>query len=527
MATSVVPSTAGKLNATPPPHAVNQKLTCSTAVLTELLRGAGPTIGSRAAAAAATTSPCPLFPTESEDYYCLSCYARCSGLSLLVGPHTRHDYLPFSDAVLYMPAALLRETQEVVRESEESFVKPWRMQDQQRAETLTYLLQLRQSKVSAAAQLMEELQQVDQQLLHLTEAKAVDLSNWRYQQRALRRKMEKLKSGADTLFASLRTDSRAPQSRSTQAAPSWQHSQQVAQKELAHVRSLLTQQLQQLEIDEAAAHQQLETWHRLLNAVPHGNSDEKEALTHTPEALYQPTGQTETFVYASPAPPPAQSTRVSNAIDQPSLHASNAEVVLLQHALHSINDGLRHRLLHAAAASLTSSSASSRLPSSSREGTTFSYSPYTPVVAAGVVTGDTINSSLPPLPDATPLREAKASFAPPLPAPAASSASHEGERLAVEFKSSPPPRQSARVMASSAVDMQVDDGEHLQRARWQSWRAQERAVKESLNAMLQSATASADNGTGTSPSSSPPSSSVEKSCGEYGAMAALRGPLNF
>ncbi|KPA76184.1 hypothetical protein ABB37_07943 [Leptomonas pyrrhocoris] len=543
MATTVATTTttaAGRRATSPPPpptHPADENLTSSAALLAELLRGAGPTSHSHspaAAAAATSTNRCPLFPTESEDYYCLSCYARCSGLSLLVGPHTNHDYLPFQDALLYMPAALLRETQEVVRESEESFAKPWRAQDQQREETLAYLLHLRQSKVAAVARLMEEIQQVDQQLLHVTEAKAVNLSNWRYQQRALRRKMEKLKSGADTLWASLTADVQAPSSRPTRvaaaatAAPSWQHSQQVAQKELAQVQGLLQQQLRQLEIDEAAALDQLQTWHGLLNAVPQGCNGETEKLPphHSPVRAHstQPT---------SPAPPSPSSSAVPgalvcSAVEPPALHPSNAEVVLLQHALRSVNDGLRHRLLRAAAASLASSSASSsssRLPSSSREGTSCSYFPYTPVLAA-----EMISSGLSPLPGETPLREQVAVAAlshPPLtPEATKPAATGEGKRPAAALKSPPRrPRSPTSGSAPSGVDLQAEEEEkdgHAQQARWQSWQAQEQALKASLNQLLQSAAASVENSARTPPSSSLSGSSNEKSRGAAYGAAMLR-----
>lgn len=525
----------------PPPSASQpgQKPTSGAATLAELLRGADHF--SSHACTTTTATPCPLFPTESEDYYCLSCYTRCSGLALLVGPHTSHDYLPLKDALLYMPAVLLREAQEVVRESEESFAKPWRVQDQQREDTLAYLLHQRQSKVAAMTRLLEEIRHVDQQLLHATEAKALDLSNWRYQQRALRRKMEKLKCGADTLSTSLGTDGAAPSS-SSLSAPSWRHSQEVAQKELAQVRSLIAQQLRQLEVDEDAAHRQLETWHRLLDTTV-----AKKAMVQRPSAaeLRNPWEQTVPFTDATNSPsqqtlspqadPPTfltpHDTNTGTLVDQPSTHPSNAEVVLLQHALHSIDDGLRHRLLRAAAASLTSSLSSS--PSGSRDGMCDSHTPYTPVVATDAAMSQTINSSLPPLPEETPLRESTTKTSPYF------SFIVHGRKGVAEGEDH---TQSTAAATFGMVDTPADDvdarhpqpqppqQQQQQQTRRQSWRAQEQALKESLNQLLQTTTAAvaaaAPTGSDIRNVLSSSISLFEKSGGDYGSVSAMSGPVS-
>jgi hypothetical protein len=506
---TAVPAAATEQRASSSTQPPNPKLTNSSAALAELLRGSGSAVGCRLA------TPCPLFPTESEDYYCLSCYTRCSGLSLLVGPHTSHDYLPLEDAVLYMPAALLRETQETAQESEESFTKPWRAQDQQREETLAYLLDLRQRKVSAVAKLMEEIAHVDQQLLHTTEAKALDLSNWRYQQRLLRRRLEKLRCGADTLAASLNTA--LPKSPS---APSWQHSQQVAHGELAQVQRLITQQLQQIEQAEEGARTRLETWRRLLDGAPQncietntkGPVGAPELSRHLQEQAIPSTEAPSLPVPSPTQTPSAENTRVGSVVYPPTLHPSNAEVVLLQHALLNINDGLRRRLLRAAAASFVSSSSSSlsrsRLPSSYPDGIHDSSSPYTPVMATDITTGDTLSSPLPPLPDETPLRNPSSVGAPPAHARAESGAIDDtnaaGRQRPTVEPPSPPPRQQAHVAASPSGMVSTpavsgggedlnDDAQQEQRqeARWQSWQAQEQALKESLDQLLRGATASA------------------------------------
>ncbi|GET87631.1 hypothetical protein, conserved [Leishmania tarentolae] len=510
-----------------------------------------------------TSSPCALFPTESEAYFCLSCNARCSGLALLVGPHTNHDYLPLFDALLYMPAALLREAREVVQEAEESFIKPWRVQDQQREDTLLHLLSLRRSKLAAVTQLIAEMRQVDHQLLHVTEAKALDIANWRYQQRELRRKMEKLCRGATVLascFAAASSPSAASgvtnlaAEKSRPAAtvcPSSSHTRCVAQKELTKVREVLQKQLTQLEEEERSSAQRLETWHRLLSEVPWGGNASGDfsctadptggvkgytphvgpsaaapsaaaaaGMIHTPahEPPPQPCSYYSEHVHASeaaagvplqreqqqtPSLSPSQGTS-SVMVDRHSAHPSDAEVVLLQHALHNINSALRQRLLHAAAASLASSS-SSRSPTTSH---------HTLGREEAAVTSVTI-SGLPPLPDATPLRSMQEfmqtfSNSGSVVAPHdEQSAEHPSEKRLgsvnvaaaaahtsqtgreQQRETSPLPRcaEEKVPVAPAESGATLDAAEEAQRhVWWQSLQAREQAVKDSLDQLLQSAT---------------------------------------
>lgn len=519
-----------------------------------------------------TSSPCALFPTESEAYFCLSCNVRCSGLALLVGPHTNHDYLPLFDALLYMPAALLREAREVVQETEESFTKPWRVQDQQREDTLLHLLSLRRSKLAAVAQLIAEVRQVDRQLLHVTETKALDVANWRYQQRELHRKMEKLHRGATALvscFASASSPSTASgatelaagksQAAAT-ACPSLSHTQCEAQKELAKVRETLRRQLAQLEEEERASAQRLETWHRLLSEVPWGDNassdfsctadttgGDKDGAQHVRPSAAAPSAAAEGMIHTpahGPPPPPcsyySELWRASEAaagvplqqeqqqtpspsaspgantavVDRRSPHPSDAEVVLLQHALHNINGALRQRLLHAAAASLASSS-SSRSPTTSHHISGREEAATTSVTISG----------LPPLPDTTPLRSIQDFIKSPsgssgAVAPCAQqSAAHPSERLpgsanvvtaayasqpgkGQQQETSPLPRcaeATVPIAPAEAVSAEaaLDAAEETQRrVWWQSLQAREQAMKDSLNQLLQS-----DTTTSSSPSS--------------------------
>ncbi|KAG5508537.1 hypothetical protein GH5_06787 [Leishmania sp. Ghana 2012 LV757] len=527
---------------------------------------------------ASTRSPCTLFATESEAYFCLSCNVRCSGLALLVGPHTNHDYLPVSDAVLYLPSALLRETREVVREVEEGFTKPWRVQDQQREGTLLHLLGLRRSKLAAVAQLMAELREVDHQLLHVTETKALDVANWRYQLRGLHRKMEKLHRGAtalSTCFAPasspMGNDTTGVDAGESQGAatscPPWPHTQHVAQKELAQVCQVLQVQLAQLEEEEYASAQRLEAWHRLLSEVPWG-SNASDTLSNAADSTGGENGGTQHVTPSTAAPGAAAAGAIQTPAHEPSLqprsyyseswhapeiaaadapctstpsapqrqrqqqtsslspspeadtaaavrrplHPSDAEVVLLQHALHNINGALRQRLLHAAAASLSSSSSSRSPPTShhafSRE---------------AADTGITI-SGLPPLPDATPLRsiqdltKSASTTSEAAAAGAQQGSTHTSERLtgcasvaaavhatqsakgrqqetsplSRSAEATPPATPAEAEAAGTVLDAAEQEEEEAQRrVWWQSLRAREQEMKNSLNQLLHSvATAS-------------------------------------
>ncbi|KAK7198709.1 hypothetical protein NESM_000834900 [Novymonas esmeraldas] len=516
---------------------------------------------------APTASSCTIFPTESEDYYCLSCNTRCSGLGLLVGPHTSHDYLPLSDALLYMPAAILREARDVAHEVEESFMKPWRVQEQQREDTLLHLLDVRRSRLAALAQLVVEVQQMDQRLLCITEGKALDVANWRYQQRGLQRRIEKLHRGATTLASCFAPSSTAAAADATGArvrssseatGPSWLHTQCVAQKELAQARRLLQTQLAQLDEAAAASSRRLETWHRLLRTEAPDDDDDGggyaaaaaasnaegspvESYTRAPDAA---TGMIHTPVHDPPPPPypprPCNSLRHAHAhahlptaaaaaaaavapkarsppeaalteqreydSSQPPPrhsspggrspppaahrppHPSDAEVLLLQHALHNINDKLRQRLLHAAAASLASSSSS---VSSTR-------SPLANARGAAVAV------ALPPMPEATPLRNVRDPMAT---ADAATRAlTHANATACVRPSAespamdwyprgaSPPPRGAdvtppTVTAIAAAEDVVCDVHEDPRRVRWQSLCVRERQLKESLDQLLRSGVA--------------------------------------
>ncbi|CAG9572306.1 conserved hypothetical protein [Leishmania major strain Friedlin] len=463
-----------------------------------------------------------------------------------------------------MPAALLREAREVVQEAKESFTKPWRVQDQQREDTLLHLLNLRRSKLAAVAQLVAELRQVDRQLLHVTEAKGLDVANWRYQQRELYRKMEKLHRGATALAscfalaspsstASGATDLAVGKSQAAATAcPSLSHTQCVAQKELAKVRETLQIQLAQLEEEERASAQRLETWHRLLSEVPWGGNasgdfsctadttgGEKDGTQHARPSAAAPSAAAAGMIHTPAHDPPPQPCgyyselwRASEAAagvplqqeqqqtpslsaapgtntavaDRGSPHPSDAEVVLLQHALHNINGALRQRLLRAAAASLASSS-------SSRSPTTSHHTSGGEEAAAASVT----ISGLPPLPDVTPLRSMQDFMKSPsgsssavLPC-AQQSEAHPSERLpgsanaataayasqsgkGQQQEMSPLPRcteatalgaPAEAVTAGAALDAAE---EAQRRVWWQSLQAREQAMKDSLNQLLQSVT---------------------------------------
>ncbi|KAI5687247.1 hypothetical protein MNV84_02399 [Leishmania braziliensis] len=479
---------------------------------------------------------------------------RCSDLSLLVGPHTNHDYLPLSDALLYMPAVLLRETREVVLEAKEGFTKPWRVQDQQREDTLLHLLELRRRKLAAVAQLMAELRQVDNQLLHITETKALDVANWRYQQRGLHRKMEKLLRGATALATCFAPVCSSPTDASAAdvdtgksqgvatACPSGSHTQSVTQKELAQVRRILQVQLAQLEEEKYASAQRLETWHQLLSEVPWGGSasgdfscaadttgGEKDSTQHIRPSIATPSAVAAGMIHTPAHNPPPQprshhperwhasevaatsapctSTPGAPLHEQqqtPSLpsspetdiavtnrrspHPSDAEVVLLQHALHNINGALRQRLLHAAAASLSSSSSQS--PPTSH------YAFAREAAAAA----DVNISGLPPLPDATPLRGSTSSnVLSPCPQ---QNPTHPGSVsvTAAAYVIQPAREQQQETSllprcAEATVPVTLEEGaaaaaafhatEEVQRRVWrQSLQVREQEMKDSLNQLL-------------------------------------------
>lgn len=340
-------------------------------------------------AAAGGGSSCAAFPNEIESYYCLSCHTRCSGLALLVGAHVNHDYLPLSEAVLYIPAALLREARDTMKEMNELLVKPRRAEQQHLTDTVQFLSESRRNTVEALRHHMAELQSTDAQLLRAAEAMAVATANWHHHESMLRKKVKRLQLGAVALSSSLPT----PMSPATSSQPSWAHSAKAAQRELAEAAVLLHSQEAALR-DGTQRH--WAAWQEVLRNVPwmaevwastatqRGDAGDGGNATvvgagHSSAVPPSPSPKAhESMAPADESPHPfvtgEQNSKPVEAVDgiraasttestspgplQPQhhrLHPSDAEVLLLQHALCQIDESLRRRLLRAAAASLSTS----------------------------------------------------------------------------------------------------------------------------------------------------------------------------
>ncbi|EKF28546.1 hypothetical protein MOQ_007708 [Trypanosoma cruzi marinkellei] len=203
-------------------------------------------------------SPCSIFPGEVEDYYCTSCHTTCSGLSLLVGPHTGHNRLPLIDAATYLPAALQRDANALVMRIQEEYIRPKTTHCNTLHATLAHLQQERQKKRRELEELQRELGTLDERIDNLTEECAMALCHWSHQRDGFLGQVRRLLQGADALAKTfgiretqpigserrVNVDIAAP----TNVFPSC--ALRAVRKELHEVRRLLTQPLEWLEQED-------------------------------------------------------------------------------------------------------------------------------------------------------------------------------------------------------------------------------------------------------------------------------------
>ncbi|ESL06251.1 hypothetical protein TRSC58_06077 [Trypanosoma rangeli SC58] len=206
-------------------------------------------------------SPCPIFSGEVEDYYCTSCHTTCSGLSLLVGPHTGHNRVPLTAAIKYLPAALQRDASALVTRIQEEYVRPKTAHCNTLHVTLTHMQQERQRKRRQLEELQRELGTLDKNIDTLTEECAMALCHWSHQREGFLRHVQRLLQGADTIAKTLATQVRDTNNsqrsvKANGAAPAIvlpPGARQAVKEELHELRRLLVQPLAWLEYEEGAA----------------------------------------------------------------------------------------------------------------------------------------------------------------------------------------------------------------------------------------------------------------------------------
>ncbi|RNF00447.1 hypothetical protein TraAM80_07626 [Trypanosoma rangeli] len=203
-------------------------------------------------------SPCPIFSGEVEDYYCTSCHTTCSGLSLLVGPHTGHNRVPLTAAIKYLPAALQRDASTLVTRIQEEYVRPKTAHCNTLHATLTHMQQERQRKRRQLEELQRELGTLDKNIDTLTEECAMALCHWSHQREGFLRQVQRLLQGADTIAKTLATRVRDTNNsqrsvKANGAAPAIvlpPGARQAVKEELNELRRLLAQPLAWLEYEE-------------------------------------------------------------------------------------------------------------------------------------------------------------------------------------------------------------------------------------------------------------------------------------
>ncbi|RNF21353.1 uncharacterized protein Tco025E_03433 [Trypanosoma conorhini] len=196
-------------------------------------------------------SPCPIFPGEVEDYYCTSCHTTCSGLSLLVGPHTGHNRVPLAAAVQYLPAALQRDARALVTRIQEEYVRPKAAHCDTLHATLAHMQQERQRKRRQVEELQRELGGLDEKIDALTEECAMALCHWSHQREGFLRQVRRLLQGGDAIARTLAT--RVKGTRDPHRGGKVGAARQAANEELHELQRLLAQPLAWLEQEEDAA----------------------------------------------------------------------------------------------------------------------------------------------------------------------------------------------------------------------------------------------------------------------------------
>ncbi|KEG15065.1 hypothetical protein DQ04_00201180 [Trypanosoma grayi] len=199
-------------------------------------------------------SACPTFPGEVEDYYCTTCHTPCSGLSLLVGPHTGHNRVPLLQAAALLPAAMRRDARALVAQIHDEYVQPKTAQCTALHTTLEHLNQERQRKTRELEELQSELRALDKKIDSTTQESALVACHWSKQRCNFASRVRLLLRGADALAKTVGLRERSPRSRSMNGAAAADvvppHTLQTIAKELGEVRQLLTQPLAWLEAGE-------------------------------------------------------------------------------------------------------------------------------------------------------------------------------------------------------------------------------------------------------------------------------------
>ncbi|KAH9599278.1 hypothetical protein LSM04_003328 [Trypanosoma melophagium] len=158
-------------------------------------------------------SACPIFPGEVEDYYCTDCHTPCSGLALLVGPHTGHSRLPLQQAAEYMPATLRRHARTLQQQIQEEYTRPKAAHCRTLHSTLQHLQEERQQKKLQLERLQQELCELDVKIDSAAQACATALCHWSQLRGNYVRKAQLLLHGADALSKTVGLCDRIPHSR--------------------------------------------------------------------------------------------------------------------------------------------------------------------------------------------------------------------------------------------------------------------------------------------------------------------------
>lgn len=225
-------------------------------------------------------SPCPLFPGEVENYYCSSCHVTCSGLSLLVGPHTGHNCVPLLQATKYLPATLHRDADTLAAVIQEQYMQSKKSHCTTLENTLNYMKIEREKKQKEIEMLQKDLCLLDEKIETITQEWAVALCQWSHKRKDLLCKARRLLRGADVLANIIGLREKRGQSFVSNITADAEASNadisptalQAIEKELRGVRQLLTQPLKLLEKEEKDENEKLENGQQQRDFSAIGNA---------------------------------------------------------------------------------------------------------------------------------------------------------------------------------------------------------------------------------------------------------------
>ncbi|KAG8347657.1 hypothetical protein ERJ75_000060200 [Trypanosoma vivax] len=197
-------------------------------------------------------SPCPLFPSEVEDYYCIDCHTSCSALALLVGPHTNHSRVPLSVAAQYFPSAMRRDAHALVGRIELEYIRQRKAHLSSLDDTCRHLEMERSTKITQLQELQREVGFLDKKIATITQERVNALCYWSGQRKNMVNEARLLLRGADTLARAVGLSGEKQYSFCDDGLrdEGCQDHLQAIKKELYEVRRLLLHPLEWLEVED-------------------------------------------------------------------------------------------------------------------------------------------------------------------------------------------------------------------------------------------------------------------------------------